>query len=491
MSIIYSAIPATTPGLTEDQAETLRAVLPEEVVQAIGRAIYSGSESSAVNAALEHGADPTGVLDSSAAIQAAIDAGGSCRLPAGTYRIESTLVITSVRPYRFFGDGVGETLIVWDGAAGEDMLRIENSQYVEVSDMELRGNTTTPPRACLYLMFDEDDYAYVPFNQNIYRMWLGAVGANTGLMNMCEYGILIDNGTSVLDYNNSEHNFDHVDIECCSEAGIKINQNQAKTLVFRRCNISTAPIGVDCQDGAFSWYNGNINCDVDDKSGICFELAAPNDGILIEGMNSENTGRLLRTGNGVYGGSGWPITFRNSRFAGNEANPDGVIIEHTFRGPLIIEGCLFDAWEEIAGTPLQFTLGSSIATAKVVIRGNEFNGTDSYTNSIVKDGAALGVIEEDNVYFDTGAGSFFPRAHSGTLDFVEADASKAHTFEIPVHLGAAAAIPYTITCTVSERTGSTEQVLEVTKTATGFTVYLDGTLGAGETLSIDWQLRWK
>lgn len=55
----------------------------------------------------DFGADPTGVTDSTAAIQAAIDysgaAGPAIYIPAGTYLITSSLTITSQR--RIFGDG--------------------------------------------------------------------------------------------------------------------------------------------------------------------------------------------------------------------------------------------------------------------------------------------------------------------------------------------------------------------------------------------------
>lgn len=68
---------------------------------------------------LDYGADPTGVADSSAAFQAAVNAnfGKQIRIPAGTYRINSTIQMdvtglgarTSV--CQFYGDGMSKTII--------------------------------------------------------------------------------------------------------------------------------------------------------------------------------------------------------------------------------------------------------------------------------------------------------------------------------------------------------------------------------------------
>ena len=46
--------------------------------------------------ALDYGADPTGVANSTAAIQAALNASSNVYLPPGTYRIETSLSIPGV-----------------------------------------------------------------------------------------------------------------------------------------------------------------------------------------------------------------------------------------------------------------------------------------------------------------------------------------------------------------------------------------------------------
>ena len=69
-----------------------------------------------VRNALAYGADPAGVLDSTAAIQAALDAikaagGGRLYLPAGLYTI-GAIVVTDADYFSIYGDGVGRTILV-------------------------------------------------------------------------------------------------------------------------------------------------------------------------------------------------------------------------------------------------------------------------------------------------------------------------------------------------------------------------------------------
>lgn len=74
---------------------------------------------------VSQGADPTGASDSAPAIQAAINAlpstGGVVYLPAGTYKVASTVTCTTVPTY-FVGDGVWATTLSFTGTG--DCVRI-------------------------------------------------------------------------------------------------------------------------------------------------------------------------------------------------------------------------------------------------------------------------------------------------------------------------------------------------------------------------------
>ena len=56
-----------------------------------------GAGSNVLNAAFAGGADPTGVADSTAAIQAAVNT-GYCRIPNGIYKLTATLNGTETDP---------------------------------------------------------------------------------------------------------------------------------------------------------------------------------------------------------------------------------------------------------------------------------------------------------------------------------------------------------------------------------------------------------
>ena len=71
------------------------------------------------------GADPTGAMDSTTAIQTAISAlpvtGGVVYMPAGTYKVSGTLTCTTVPAY-FLGDGIWATTLAFSGSG--DCVRI-------------------------------------------------------------------------------------------------------------------------------------------------------------------------------------------------------------------------------------------------------------------------------------------------------------------------------------------------------------------------------
>lgn len=495
---LYGTLPPRPVGISDTHMQILRGVIPEDTLQILLAFAIARSRDSSIYNIVDKGADITGIRDSTDAVQESVDTAiatnGIVYFPRGRYKISSTIIVDSVRGLELYGDGPQNTVFVWDGSSGQDMFRVKNAQLVRMHGFELFGNSNVlkRPRACLNSTFDYlgGTYSYVTALCRWDNIWCGGVSNSTGLPNMCQNGILIN--TINTDYNNSEHSFENIHIDGAQEAGIKISQTQAKTLKFYDCHINDSSKGVYCLNGAFAWYGGAINCIVADKSGIAFDIGAPNDPILIEGFQSEGTGRILRTGAGALTGAGWPVTLRNSRFSGDLANPDGVMIEFGARGPLVVEGNLLDSWSPVAGVPLQFKLTSSAGVMSCDIRNNDVSGTDTYLHSLVKDVAALGIREIGNVYYNTGVGSYFPRKHAGSIDFVAGDTTKTWTFDVPVHTGPASIQSYTIATSIAARAGgAVQQVLKVTKSTTGFDVTLTAVLGVGETLTVDWQLAWK
>lgn len=116
---------------------------------ALTKASYSMITGAPVNI-LDYGADNTGVADSSAAIQAAIDSlpnGGAIYCPAGTYLLDSTITFPESNYFKFYGDGSIRTVFTFDGTGNaiEAASNTSNRIRVHMEGFLLQragGNTT-------------------------------------------------------------------------------------------------------------------------------------------------------------------------------------------------------------------------------------------------------------------------------------------------------------------------------------------------------------
>jgi len=101
---------------------------PQDMNSVIDALTAQGIVENVLNAAYAGGADPTGVNDSAPAIQAAVNAlpsaGGRIYLPAGTYKIASTITIAKAGVY-LYGDGMLATVINYTGSG--DCIRMYSS----------------------------------------------------------------------------------------------------------------------------------------------------------------------------------------------------------------------------------------------------------------------------------------------------------------------------------------------------------------------------
>jgi Pectate lyase superfamily protein len=98
----------------------------------------TGALNSVLNAAYAGGADPTGVADSTAAIQAAITAAtGRVYLPAGTYKLTAALSLPNGA--NLLGAGRQNTKLLLANSANSRMLTL-NGAGGRVAQMELDGN---------------------------------------------------------------------------------------------------------------------------------------------------------------------------------------------------------------------------------------------------------------------------------------------------------------------------------------------------------------
>ncbi len=106
---------------------------------ALTKATYSMISGALFNV-LDYGADPTGVADSTTALQNAITAGATF-IPAGTYRVTSPIILPSNA--KVCGAGVDKT-IVKSEVVGDSLFKCTvEAIFINIFDMSLEGNNLT------------------------------------------------------------------------------------------------------------------------------------------------------------------------------------------------------------------------------------------------------------------------------------------------------------------------------------------------------------
>lgn len=133
---------------------------------------------------LDFGADPTGATDSTAAIQAAVNAKNgfsAIYLPAGTYKITSTITFSYDR-YFVYGDGVA-TKINFVPTANDDCFLFDKGSTPSVQnvirDLAFYSDDTTYDKRAITLV--DISQCVLDNLQTIYPHWSGGSGYSTFL----------------------------------------------------------------------------------------------------------------------------------------------------------------------------------------------------------------------------------------------------------------------------------------------------------------------
>lgn len=414
-------------------------------------------------------------------------------------------------------DGICREIQCWWAPEGQDMvsdlLRIQGSQWLDLSGVELRGNPadedeTLRPRALLNLHMKTtlpgatpQPYRYAQSANRIHGCWMGG-GWGSGMQS--DYGVAIDFDGGY-DANNSELKLDDLYITNCARAGIFISGTQAQANHFTRIVTTNCRAGISTRNGSFHLRGGN-SINVLPRVGVCFELGAPNDRVIIQDVTSESSGRLLTTGIGwVGGGSPWGIRMSDVRFSVDGVADDGNFIVHTFRGPLQLEQVSTDAAAPPGTAPVGILCANN-GDGRVSYRHSRFihingDGSPASAHSIIKVSglpeniSPIGIVESENVYFDNGAGQSRIRRKVGLLKFGPGESEKTWTFEVPVHgVWTLHDEPiWTVAPVIAQRHGESAQgirVKEVHRSVTGFTVTLDGAPSGTDSLWLEWGFEW-
>lgn len=155
---------------------------------------------------LDFGADPTGVVDSAAAIQLAIDSGStSILIPEGTYRLTTSLVIQSTDAVREI-TGSGFAVLQLNVASAAKIFDIQTGkQFLTISNLTLDSTGSKSDAYATYGIY-ADTSSYLTFNNIRATDFSGAglecrgcvyVGIKNFTAGSCTYGLsLRKNGVS-------------------------------------------------------------------------------------------------------------------------------------------------------------------------------------------------------------------------------------------------------------------------------------------------------
>lgn len=205
---------------------------------ALTKVTYSMIYGSEINV-VDFGADPTGVNNSSTAIQAALDLTGSIYIPDGTYKISADLVIKSNTCVTF-----GQKAVLKANANNITFFKSNsttNAYQVQIYNAQLDGNGFTGVTG-----FDMYNFR---LNAGLFNPYMTALSKGIVFRYGC-FGTVIENPTT---YNNVS--FPVSIMDNCAEVRI-LNPN------FDGTGISpTGTIGVDIQVGAT--IGVNIGCRID------------------------------------------------------------------------------------------------------------------------------------------------------------------------------------------------------------------------------------
>lgn len=340
----------------------------------------------------EYGAKGDGSTDDTAAIQAALNTGKRVLIPAGTYRVTSTLTWNTPRGLVLEGSGNRSAVLSWDGASGGDVLLVEACKNSTIRDLGILGNSNPSKRPTRIVnMHSTAGGGGCSFE----RVRLGGDDSAT----MATYGVdyVTPNGIG-----NDQAYFYRAEINHCTHA-VHFNSANAKNMRFEACEFSYGSTGVYCEHGDIRWRNGLVS--VMDTAAFQFGI---NNGSVIEGADMEECDRfVLFTGEGVSSpnGNGSPLTLTGNRFAGNYVNADGRAIVYRSNGPLAVRGNQLGEFGVSNSVPMTISVDAGGNPATAMVEGNSFGVWGSaYATPLVSENTVTQFILQRNLYFD-GSGA--------------------------------------------------------------------------------------
>lgn len=343
------------------------------------------------------GADPTGVADSTIAIQAAINSFGTNNtmrsgrlLMNGGFVITNTLIFDR-KSVEVMGAGWGSSTatlpggsyLKWNGPTNLPMIRVSRSYGFRLRDMRFIGNTTNRPNAAIsmyQLSADGNANQHNAF-ENIQIGNLEGFDSDEGMQ--FNYGIIFEGDN----LNNDENMFRNVRIKSCG-TGVKISNSQNGINSFHHLAVlNCSTNGFQCGSVAYlrdCFFSGNP-----------VDLLIDVDGAVIRAQNfqSENSGRLADinpTGQGglVIEGGYWQVS--------TNLNADAKVIKGNYPWDLalVIKNFRFLPVDGYAGaTPIIDMTHSSAKKRYMEFKNVDDISTNNFLVASVEHVDSFGVIE--------------------------------------------------------------------------------------------------
>jgi polygalacturonase len=366
--------------------------------------------------------DPTGVADSTAAINAALLAaknsgisyGAVVELPYGTFTISDTLLMGESFGVTLRGQGPFATRIFTTSAvAGKPIIMMRNCNFCAVEGMAVNGLNASKPSVGIEIRNETGHSVALSTKNSVTDVYLGDD------TRQILKGISMSGN---FDGNNDFHMFTRVHSYGCIEADAAIDLTQSVGHLFLDCNFNGISVGGKrgvwtsaAQDrvgdptsrgGKFTWRGGSCG----GHTIADFKIDGEGPGVnSIEDCNSEGSYRFLDTP--VLPGVDSIITMKNIRYASMDGYqaPDNIAFRWQFGGHFELTGSRFDQLG--AGLLAKvFLWGASTSTYRIV--GNVWNQYGSYEQDMIiknpYDAAgtfypgAQYIGEESNTYKPTG-----------------------------------------------------------------------------------------
>ncbi len=338
-------------------------------------------------------ASPTGGSLQSALDKAKMLGGGVVRLGVGDFDITEPLVMNGHEGTVVVGSGgsmnYGGTKIQWRGDPNGNVWEISDCRNCLFSDFSVVSASWHAASAAFFVSNIASLPGATTPTSNIFERVM-VQGTNGGI----GYGWRF---ASEVDANNDMTSWYNCEVSNYTKVGWSFEHSQSKVHLFVGCraygNLGEAGVatnrGASGHGGSFHWYGGFMH-----GNGVAdFDLGTPNDAILVSGLNSEHSARLLQT-NGPTGAP-WPLKFEAVRWESAYPAADGRIVNCLTPGPLHITGCQFRTY-----TPTILYAGTWAAYGSYTIDNCVLDmATDTPVN-IATSGAQVAILR--NVAFFNG-----------------------------------------------------------------------------------------